>query len=158
MLALLSNSKKIFCIALLLLLAGCLHKGEFQDHLGNVYRLDDTNARWVLVNVWATWCPTCIEEMPELNKFYQKHRSKILVIGANFDNIRTAKLRRAIDKYQIKFPILLGDFRETFKLPPVNGVPTSFLLSPKGKILKVFSGPVTVKQLEAELIELGEPV
>jgi thiol-disulfide isomerase/thioredoxin len=53
---------------------------------GKEYRLSDFKGKWVLVNFWATWCPPCLEEMPELEIFHSRHKdSNAVVIGVNYE-------------------------------------------------------------------------
>lgn len=150
------NVMRIFTVVFYLtLLVGCNKAGTIQDNFGNNYQLDKQNKKWVVLNIWATWCPPCLEEMPEFNQFHAKHQSKVITLGANFDNIRGDKLNKAIHRFQIRFPLLQGKYEEVFHLQSVSSVPTTFIFNPQGRLLKTLHGPQTHQSLEAEMNELG---
>ena len=61
---------------------------------GKRHKLSDYRGKWVVVNYWATWCPPCLEEMPELEMFHNNHKDKdAIVLGVNLEKIDAALLR-----------------------------------------------------------------
>jgi thiol-disulfide isomerase/thioredoxin len=103
----------------------------------------------IVVNYWATWCPPCIEEMPELQAFYDDNISKgALVIGINTEIIGKQQLEDFLDRYFITYPIFISKPTEKSELGLIPRLPTTFLVSPEGKVVARQIGPVTRKVVE----------
>ncbi|MDA8561998.1 TlpA family protein disulfide reductase [Gammaproteobacteria bacterium] len=104
--------------------------------------------KWIIVNYWADWCDTCVNEVPELNKFYNNNKDKNMIIfGINYDNLPNVSLRKAIKKTGIKFPVLQQDPSVTWGLSEVTVLPTTFIISPEGDVVRKIIGPNTEKSL-----------
>jgi len=132
-------------------LPACAEKVDFslKDVEGKTHHLSDYRGKWVLVNYWATWCPPCLEEIPELVHFHEDHKDKdAIVIGVNFEKISVEELAKFIDENFVIYPVLLSEPSPTSPLGPVTGLPTSFLISPEGELVATKMGPVTIKSIE----------
>ncbi|WP_456373081.1 TlpA disulfide reductase family protein [Thiolapillus sp.] len=116
---------------------------------GKLYKLSDYRGKWVLVNYWATWCPPCLEELPELEIFHDNHKDKdAVVLGLNMEDIGADRLRAFVEEQFLSFPILMAGSRPKEMLGSVPGLPTSFLVSPEGKVVARQVGPVDGKSIE----------
>lgn len=105
----------------------------------------------VLVNFWATWCPPCLKEIPVFNELYEKYSDKFEIIGVLFEKDKDPKeLEEFIKKYNIKFPITVGDenFRMAKAFNDVKKVPESYLYGNDGKYVKDYIGEVDKEDLE----------
>jgi peroxiredoxin len=123
---------------------------ELEGLDGKVYRLSDFRGKWVLVNYWATWCPPCREELPELEVFYSNHKDKdAVVLGVAMERIERKKLQKFVDDQFLSYPILMMKPAASTELGRVPGLPTSYLIDPKGELAARQVGPVTMKELEA---------
>jgi thiol-disulfide isomerase/thioredoxin len=101
----------------------------------------------VLVNFWATWCPPCLHEIPELVSL-QKAREDIQVIGIAMDS-GTAKVVTAFAKKQgITYPVVMGDRKVQSQIGEIEGLPTSFLYNPQGKQVSYKVGEITRESIE----------
>ncbi len=140
--------------ALLLLLAVAPASAEPVDFVlpdleGSEIRLSDYRGKWVLVNYWATWCPPCLEEMPELDLFHASHKDKdAVVLGVNLEDIGLARLREFVDEQFISYPVLRGKPAGATELGPVPGMPTSYLITPDGEVVAQQVGTLTAKIIE----------
>ena len=116
---------------------------------GKTYRLSDFRGKWVLVNYWATWCPPCREELPELEIFYNNHKDEdAVVIGVAMESIKLERLQKFVDKQFLSFPILISEPAARSELGGIPGLPTSFLVDPEGEVVARQVGPVTADDVE----------
>ncbi len=116
---------------------------------GKQYRLSDYRGKWVLINFWATWCPPCLEEMPELELFHTNHKDKdAVVLGLNMEDISETKLKKFVEQQFVSYPILLIKRSSQLPFGRVAGLPTSFLISPQGDIIARQVGTVTAESIE----------
>ena len=138
-------------VALVLTDLGLAEPVDFMlpDMTGKEHRLSDYRGKWVLVNFWATWCPPCREELPELEVFHANHSEKdAVVLGVNMEDIGLEPLRAFVDEQFLSFPILRMSPRVSTELGRIPGLPTSFLISPSGEVAARHVGPLTKQVLE----------
>lgn len=107
---------------------------------GNTINASELRGKWVYINYWAKWCPSCRREVPALNDFYQAHKGNVVVLGVDYDKQGGSALRSAVNNMHIKFPVLTSDPKNVFGLPDVNGLPTTFVISPKGNLANTLVG------------------
>jgi thiol-disulfide isomerase/thioredoxin len=110
--------------------------------------------KMVLINFWATWCPPCIEEIPNFNKIYEKYKDKIVIIGVLFEKDKDPnELKAFMEKYKMKFPVTVGDenFRMAKAFDDVQKVPESTLFDANGKFVEKYIGAIGVKALEKQI-------
>ena len=116
---------------------------------GNETNLSVYKGKWVIVNYWATWCPPCIEEMPELQTFHDDHaEQEAVVIGINIEMISKPQLQHFLDSFFISYPIYVVHPSQQSELGQVPGLPTTFIVSPDGEVVAKQVGPVTREMLE----------
>jgi peroxiredoxin len=111
--------------------------------LKGIASLSDYRGKVVLVNVWATWCPSCIDEMPDLENLYKKMKSQgsaFEILGVSIDAI-TDPVQKWVDRFGITFPILLDPRGTIKKFYRTTGVPETFVIDQRGRLAKVFIGP-----------------
>ncbi|MCP4331088.1 MAG: TlpA family protein disulfide reductase [Gammaproteobacteria bacterium] len=113
--------------------------------------------KWVVVNYWATWCPPCIVEMPELQSFHDEHANRdALVIGINYELISEQRLQEFLEDYFISYPNFVSRPGQQSELGLIPGLPTTFLVSPGGKVVARQVGPVTRDMIE-QFIQNWQP-
>jgi len=120
-----------------------------QDMHGKQHKLSDYRGQWVLVNYWATWCPPCREELPDLEVFHNANQGRAVVLGINMEDIDLESLKEFVEEQFLSFPILMAGPQpdKSQRIGPVPGLPTSYLVSPTGKIVARQSGPVTAEAI-----------
>jgi thiol-disulfide isomerase/thioredoxin len=147
----LSFSHALLGLMLLLFGVSAVASGDdrrFVDLDGNEIRMSELHGKWVVVNYWASWCPPCLEELPELVSFHQTHKDdKAMVIGINAENLSRAELLSFVDEYMLNFPIIprRNDMPSFGQVP---GLPTTFLIDPSGNTVARQVGPVTAEMIE----------
>ncbi|TVO75245.1 TlpA disulfide reductase family protein [Sedimenticola selenatireducens] len=123
------------------------------DLTGKDRALSEFRGKWVLINFWATWCPPCIEEMPELERFHAAHKDKdAMVVGVNMEDIELAELKEFVESMFISYPVLLAPSDGTTVLGRISALPTSLLISPQGELIERRIGSVTEEMIE-QMIE-----
>jgi len=116
---------------------------------GSQHNLNQFLGKWVVVNYWATWCPPCIVEMPELQAFHDEHADKdAVVIGINAEHISQQRLQAFLEDYFISYPVFVSEPGQPSELGLVPGLPTTFLVTPQGEVVARQIGPVTQQMIE----------
>ena len=115
---------------------------NFFDKDGNKVFLDEFEGKTILVSFWASWCGSCVEELPSLDilqKDFRKLPFEVLAISEDFKGIAVAEDH--FNKYGIRHLKLYHDYKNSlFKAMGVVGLPTAFLIDPEGKIKVIFKG------------------
>lgn len=137
--------------AALLAVAACIpaYAMHLTDLQGKVHTLDIYRGKWVVLNVWATWCAPCIKEMPELEAL-SRERSDVIVLGLAADGDSVQRLRQFAQALRVSYPIIAGNAR-TIKEFKVHAYPTTLLFNPEGKLTLTRMGQVTRAELDTHL-------
>lgn len=142
---------KYLISALILMMSITASHGEvlLQDTHGNSTSFSALKGKWVLINYWAGWCQTCVDEIPEFNRFYSNHKKdKVALFGVNYDALPLFEQKSLIKQLNISYPNLLNDPANQLRLGDITGVPVTFIFNPKGQLVKTLYGGQTAKTLE----------
>jgi peroxiredoxin len=104
------------------------------DLQGKTWHLQDLRGKVVLVNFWATWCPPCRKEMPDLQALYDKYKDQDFVVLAISDE-ESAKVTPFVAERKISYPVLLDPGRKVNDLFIVEGIPKSLVYDRNGKVV-----------------------
>lgn len=105
------------------------------DLEGKTIDFESLKGKVVFLNIWATWCPPCVAEMPNIQSLYEKAGSdKIAFVMLSVDKGGREKVKKFIDKKGFTFPVYMpaSQFPEEFYS---KAIPTTFIISPEGKIV-----------------------
>ena len=104
---------------------------ELPDTDGQLQSLDQYKGKWLIVNYWATWCGTCMKELPELIDFHENNDVNAVVVGINFEEIEAKHLKEFVNNKPIPYAVLSTvPVRET-PLGPVPALPTTYIIDPE---------------------------
>ncbi len=138
----------VSALALCLALPALAAPFAFTDLKGKVQRLSDYKGKWVLVNFWATWCPPCLEEIPDLVELHEAHKRKdLVVIGVALDSTEKS-VRQFVTRFSISYPVVVGDYDQAAQVGEVNVLPTSYLFNPDGELVSYQEGLLTRSSVE----------
>ena len=125
---------------------------ELKDLDGNAVKLADFKGKVVLLNFWATWCPPCRAEIPDLISLQQQYSPRgLVVIGVAMDQGGAAIVRPFVKKFGIEYPTVIGNQEITAAYGGVEVVPTTFVIDRKGKVVVEQKGAAARAEFESEI-------
>lgn len=109
---------------------------------GKMVSLADYRGHVVLVNIWATWCPPCVDEMPSMEKLYQELKGENFeILAVSIDALGTKAVAPFMKKYNLSFPALMDPDGAIKTLYQTTGVPESFIIDKQGILVEKIIGP-----------------
>lgn len=137
----------LFCL-IALLLSAQVQAFQFQDATGKIHKLADYKGRWVLVNFWATWCPPCLKEIPDLIALYES-RKDIMVIGVAMDSGDPQVVMDFVRSMSITYPTILGNREIASQLDDISLLPSTYFYDPDGNPAARQLGIISRESIEA---------
>jgi cytochrome c biogenesis protein CcmG, thiol:disulfide interchange protein DsbE len=130
---------------------------NLQDSAGQTVRLSDLRGHPVLVNLWASWCPPCQAEMPDMQKVYEKYAPQgftILAVNTTYQDQKSSA-QAFTAQHGLTFPVLFDLDGTVSHQYLVNAMPTSFFIDRQGIIRRVvIGGPMAEGLLRTEIEQL----
>ena len=121
---------------------------------GKMWTLKEQRGKVVVLNFWATWCPPCRKEMPDLEKLNQQFKEQGLVILAISDE-DAGKVKPFIAQQKVTYPILLDPGRKANELFQIEGIPKTFVYDRNGKLVAQSIDMRTRRQFLEMLAQAG---
>ena len=136
---------------------GALMQTSFTDTTGNQHKISEWKGKLILLNFWATWCPPCVSEMPELVTLQNELAGKNLqIIGIGIDS--TSNIQDFAKKHQISYPLLVGGMEGTSVSKQfgndTGGLPFTVLIGADGTVRKTYMGRLDMQKVRADLAGL----
>jgi len=123
---------------------------------GVIHDVERYRGQWVVVNYWASWCPPCIVEIPELIEFHDRHvDNDAVVLGVNIEGGSTASIQAFAERMGVTYPVLIADPSNPGAYDRVPGLPTTYIIRPDGELAARRTGPLTAVQLEIFIRSAG---
>jgi thiol-disulfide isomerase/thioredoxin len=119
------------------------------DSGGKTHTLAGYKGKWVLVNFWATWCPPCQVEIPDLIALHENKKNNLVVIGIAVDFLNPKQVTDFAESLMVSYPIVMGTPKIIDQVGPVQGLPTTYLYNPEGKMVAQQVGAITRESVEA---------
>jgi thiol-disulfide isomerase/thioredoxin len=131
-----------------------LMKANLPDTHGQTHALSEWRGKVLLVNFWATWCPPCVEEMPELVDLQNSSEIKNLqIVGIGVDS--PSNIQQFTKKYLISYPILVAGMEGTEIARALGnqagGLPFTVLLDSEGRVRQTYLGRLNMNQVKTDL-------
>lgn len=122
-----------------------------RDLNGHSWRLSDHRGEVVLLNFWATWCPPCREETPDLVRLAKSYpENKLDIVGVSMDEGRPAAVRQFVAAYKIPYVVSMAG--DDFPLASgLQGIPTTLLIDREGRIAKKYVGATSERAFRADV-------
>jgi thiol-disulfide isomerase/thioredoxin len=124
------------------------------DGVGRPAALSDYRGKIVVMNLWASWCPPCRAEMPDLDRFYRAYRARnVIVLGVDEGEAapRAMAFARALG---ITYPILIDRDQRYGRVYAALGLPTTIVIDARGVVERGFDGPLTERQMRDAIAPL----
>ena len=109
---------------------------------GKMVSLSDYRGTVVLVNIWATWCPPCVDEMPSMERLYKELKGENFeILAVSIDALGTKAVAPFMGKYNLSFPALMDPDGTIQSMYQTTGVPESFIVNQEGILVQKIIGP-----------------
>jgi cytochrome c biogenesis protein CcmG/thiol:disulfide interchange protein DsbE len=115
---------------------------------GGYYSLAQFRGRWVLVNFMASWCPPCLQEMPQLEEFARQHAASrdATILTVAWDQTDVGRLRSVLASRHARWPAVNDPEASVYY--GVTALPSSYLVAPNGTVYAYVPGAVTASELD----------
>lgn len=136
---------------------GALMQLSLADSRGQQRKMMEWQGKTLLVNFWATWCPPCVDEMPELEQLQADKGAKGLqIVGIGIDS--PTNIREFAQKHKITYPLLIGglqgtELSRTFG-NEAGGLPFTVLIGSDGQVKQTYMGRLNLEKVRADLDSL----
>ncbi|MBP2078736.1 peroxiredoxin family protein [Oceanobacillus polygoni] len=117
---------------------------------GETVQLSDFKGKRVLLNFWATWCPPCREEMPDMERFYKDKDAVVLAVNITNMEMNRKTVAEFIATYGLTFPVLMDEEGQVSSLYKISPIPTTYLIDSNGVIRQRVYGPLNYEQMITE--------
>ncbi|MEE0247683.1 cytochrome c biogenesis protein CcdA [Peptacetobacter hiranonis] len=131
---------------------------ELKDQYGKTQKLSDYKGKVVFLNFWATWCPPCKMEMPDIQKIYEKYekqgeKSEVVVLSVAAPNTQDEKdidgIKSFLEENGYTYPVLMDDGGYTFGVYRISSLPTTFMIDKEGNVFGYVQGGLTQEAMES---------
>jgi peroxiredoxin len=123
-----------------------------KDIQGRNLRLTDYKGKVVLLNFWATWCPPCRKEIPDLIKMQREHRMYGLqVIGITYPPQTAGEVRRFIRKLRVNYPVALGTKETKALFDQGETLPVTVIIDREGNVRDLIEGILLPEEFDEKI-------
>ena len=142
------NRFTLLLLTIVMLLSACSTSFELTDSHGNIIHLSDYRGKWVFIHYWASWCKPCMKDIPAFNALFQGNHEQVMVLGVSYDKLSAKKINQVAQQQSIQYPMLATFPLKKMGIPHLNVLPITFVVNPKGQLVKTLPGPQSEAQLK----------
>ena len=125
---------------------------ELRDINGRTVRLSNYRGKVVLINFWATWCPQCRVEMPDLIRLQREHgKEGLQIIGITYPPERKARVRRFARSLNVNYPIILGTHQLKASFSSEETLPLTIVIDRDGRVSHIISGILLREEFDEKI-------
>jgi thiol-disulfide isomerase/thioredoxin len=124
---------------------------QARDLSGNTVSSADWKGKVVLLNFWATWCPPCREEIPELISLQKQYKDRLQIIGVSEDDDPPQKVLQFVQRAGMNYPVVMATTELTDAYGGVPALPTSFVIDPQGRVVQRHTGEYPIETYDQEI-------
>jgi len=124
---------------------------ELKDIDGRILRLSDYQGKVVLINFWATWCPPCRAEMPDLVRLQREYGQDLQIIGITYPPENKSRVRRFARSLKVNYPIALGTHETKTRFSSEETLPMTVVINRDGKVSYIISGMLLREEIEEKI-------
>lgn len=118
---------------------------------GGQAKLSDYRGEQVMLNFWATWCPPCRAEMPDMQKFYEDEEVVILAVNLTQTQNEMENIPGFIEEFDLTFPVLLDEELDVSLAYKIQPIPTTYMIDSTGHISDKSFGPMNYEMMVQKL-------
>jgi peroxiredoxin len=125
---------------------------DLRDLNGRTVRLSDYKGKVVLINFWATWCPPCRAEMPDLVRLQREHgKEGLQIIGITYPPETKSRVRRFAKSLKVNYPIILGTSEIKTRFSSDETLPLTVVIDRNGKVSDIISGILLREEFDEKI-------
>src|SRR5689334_15209445 len=125
---------------------------DLKDVKGRTVRLSDYQGKVIMINFWATWCPPCRAEMPELVKLQREHRKEgVQIIGITYPPEKKSRVLRFAKSLKVNYPIALGTRELKSRYSSEETLPLTVVIDRDGKVKDIISGILLREEFDEKI-------
>jgi cytochrome c-type biogenesis protein len=129
---------------------------ELEDQFGNLHKLSDYEGKTIFLNFWATWCPPCRAEMPDIQRLYEEYDTEgedaLIILGVAGPDTGNEKSREEIARFLEEngytYPVLMDMDWSLFGGYGIQAFPTTFMIDREGNVFGYASGQLTYDMMK----------
>lgn len=128
---------------------------SLKDQYGVVHSLKKYKGKVIFLNFWATWCPPCKKEMPDIENIYKeygKNKKDVVILGVNSEKPKDVK--KFLNEKNYTFPTVIDENSEVMRKYFIQAFPTSFVIDKEGNVYGYVMGGLTGEQIKQVIEEV----